>query len=48
MTRLLTADPDPASTWVLAGWAVLVIAFIAALLWSCYRAWKDREEPTDE
>ena len=45
----LTAD-TPAPDWIVAGWIVLVALFALAIVWSCYRAWKDRnrEEPTDE
>ena len=49
MNRLLTADA-PAPAWVMAGWGVLVIAFIAALIATAVWSYKhrDREEPTDE
>ena len=49
MIPLLTADtPDPAPTWVLAGWAVLVLAFVVALGWSCVRAWRDRNREDND
>lgn len=44
MTRPPEPPADTAPTWVLIGWGVLVLVFAAALLWSCYRAWKDRKD----
>lgn len=47
--HLLTADATPdLNGWVLALYLVLVVALAAGITWSCYRAWKDREETTDE